>query len=73
MADLLLTLLATGVLSVLWHWYRSIKALKRCQQDTQVHRIKARGAAFASNYRVWKWVYREILDIGGEAKCHQSK
>ncbi|MBF1958484.1 hypothetical protein ISW96_26870, partial [Klebsiella pneumoniae] len=47
MADLLLMLLATGVLPVLWHWYRSIKALKRCQQDTQVRRIKARGAAFA--------------------------
>lgn len=64
MADLLLTLLAIGALSVLWHWYRSIKALKRFQQDTQVRRIKARGAAFASNYLVWKWVYREILDIG---------
>ncbi|MCW8352394.1 hypothetical protein [Citrobacter portucalensis] len=66
MADLLLTLLAIGVLSVLWHRYQSIKALKRCQQDTQVRCIKARGAAFASNYRVWKWVYREILDIGGD-------
>lgn len=64
MADLLLTLLAIGVLSVLQHWYRSNKALKRCQQDTRVRRIKARGAAFASNYRAWKWVYREILDIG---------
>lgn len=73
MADLLLTLLAIGVLSVLQHWYRSNKSLKRCQQDTQVRRIKARGAAFANNYRVWKWVYREILDIGEEAKCHQSK
>ena len=39
MADLLLTLLAIGVLSVLWHWYRSIKALKRCQQE----RLRSRG------------------------------
>ncbi|EMG7890304.1 hypothetical protein V5L74_004098 [Enterobacter hormaechei] len=73
MADLLLTLLAIGVLSVLHHWYRSNKALKRCQQENRVRHIKARGAAFASNYRVWKWVYREILDIGKEAKCHQSR
>lgn len=64
MADLLLTLLAIGVLSVLQHWYRSNKALKRCQQDTRVRSIKARGAAFAHNYRIQKWVYREILDIG---------
>lgn len=61
MADLLLTLLAIGVLSVLQHWYRSNKALKRCQQDTRVRRIKARGAAFAYNYRIQKRVYREIL------------
>ncbi|HDT2265880.1 hypothetical protein [Enterobacter asburiae] len=61
MADLLLTMLAIGVLSVLQHWYQSNKALKRCQQDTRVRSIKARGAAFAHNYRIQKWVYREIL------------
>ncbi|HCT9390142.1 TPA: hypothetical protein OUC24_003902 [Enterobacter hormaechei] len=65
MADLLLTLLVIGVLSVLQHWYRLNKALKICQEDTRVRRIKARGTAFANNYRVWKWVYREILDIRG--------
>lgn len=61
MADLLLTLLAIGVLSVLQHWYRSNKALKRCQEDTRVRHIKARGTAFACNYRIQKRVYREIL------------
>ncbi|MGM8431809.1 hypothetical protein [Enterobacter cloacae] len=66
MADLLilLTLLAIGVLSVLLHWYRLSKKLQSYREELRVIRVKARGTAFASNYRVWKWVYREILDIG---------
>ena len=67
MADLLilLTLLAIGVLSVLLHWYRLRKKLQSYREELRVIRVKARGTAFAKNYRVWKWVYREILDIGG--------
>lgn len=66
MADLLLTLLAIGVLSVLHDWYRLRKKLQSHREELRVIRVKARGTAFANNYRVWKWVYREILDIGGD-------
>ncbi|MGS3584177.1 hypothetical protein ACB286_00250 [Enterobacter cloacae] len=64
MADLLLTLLAIGVLSVLHDWYRLRKKLQSHREELRVIRVKARGTAFANNYRAWKWVYREILDIG---------
>ncbi|HHQ5858170.1 TPA: hypothetical protein ACSRRE_004259 [Enterobacter hormaechei subsp. hoffmannii] len=73
MADLLLTLLAIGALSVLLDWYRLSKKLQSYREELRVIRVKARGTAFANNYRAWKWVYREILDIGKEAKCHQSR
>ncbi len=73
MADLLLTLLATGVLLVLRHRYRLNKAVRSYQEETRVLSVKIRATAFANNYRAWKWVYREILDIWKEAKCHQSR
>ncbi len=61
MADLLLTLLAIGVLSVLQDWYRLSKKLQSYREELRVIRVKARGTAFAHNYRIQKCVYREIL------------
>lgn len=64
MGSFMLALLASGLLLVLCHWYRGYKAVKSYQEATRVIRVKARSTAFANNYRVWKWVYREILDVG---------
>ncbi|EPB0513778.1 hypothetical protein ACRABS_004129 [Salmonella enterica subsp. enterica] len=65
MADLLLTLLAIGVFLVLRHRYRLNKVLKSHQEEIRIRSVLIRGSAFTNKYRVWKWVYREILDIGG--------
>lgn len=53
-----------------WRFHRDMKSYR---EGARIRRALFRGEAFAHNYRMWKRVYREILDIGEEAKCHQSK
>lgn len=58
-------LVALVVLFVFQEWfaYRTRLSLR---EGRMIRRALFRGEAFAHKYRTWKFVYREILDIGGD-------
>lgn len=59
----LLTLIAVVGLLIFQEWFAHRTRL-HLEEGRRIRAALLRGEAFAHRYRTWKWVYREILDIG---------
>lgn len=62
MANLVLLFIVALCLPQQWVAYRTRRAFR---EGRLVRRALFKGEAFAHRYRIWQWVYREILMTGG--------